>query len=77
MPIYEYRCSGCGSIFEQLVRSNGDQPTACPKCGGKKIEKQFSSFASHTAPDAGLPSCAAGSCSTGNCATGQCPFGGE
>ena len=46
MPIYEYRCAGCGADFE-LTRSmsqSGD-PAPCPSCG-KPAEKLVSSFAS-------------------------------
>ena len=40
MPIYEYRCSGCKSEFEQLVRT-GDTP-ACPSCGSTSLERLLS-----------------------------------
>lgn len=46
MPIYEYVCEACGNKFEKLVRSMGStQAQPCPKCGGKKTSRQFSSFA--------------------------------
>ena len=35
MPIYEYRCKGCGEKFEALV-FNRDDKVSCPKC--KKIK---------------------------------------
>jgi putative FmdB family regulatory protein len=40
MPIYDYRCSACDAEFEQLVRS--DTRVSCPKCGGRKLERQMS-----------------------------------
>ena len=40
MPIYEYRCGGCGHEFEQLVRT-GDTP-ACPSCKGQTLERLLS-----------------------------------
>jgi putative FmdB family regulatory protein len=46
MPIYEYRCAGCGKDFE-MTRSfsqSGD-PAPCPTCG-KPAAKLVSSFAS-------------------------------
>jgi putative FmdB family regulatory protein len=46
MPIYEYRCAGCGTDFE-LTRSmsqSGD-PAPCPSCG-QPAKKLVSSFAS-------------------------------
>ncbi|MHB8877084.1 MAG: FmdB family zinc ribbon protein [Myxococcaceae bacterium] len=43
MPLFEYRCAGCGERFELLVR--GGAKVECPKCHGRKLEKQFSVFA--------------------------------
>jgi putative FmdB family regulatory protein len=40
MPIYEYRCGGCGHEFEQLVRT-GDVPS-CPSCHSQTLERQLS-----------------------------------
>ncbi|MFQ6039011.1 MAG: FmdB family zinc ribbon protein [Candidatus Aminicenantales bacterium] len=34
MPLYEYRCTACGAVFE-LVQSVHEAPlTACNRCGG-------------------------------------------
>lgn len=41
MPIYEYRCDGCGQHVEILVRSSGPTPT-CPDCGSLLTNKLFS-----------------------------------
>ncbi|RMD94087.1 MAG: zinc ribbon domain-containing protein [Calditrichaeota bacterium] len=46
MPIYEYRCKKCQSIFEVLQRLNDQSEVNCPKCGTVEVEKQFSLFAS-------------------------------
>ncbi|MEW6322358.1 MAG: zinc ribbon domain-containing protein [Acidobacteriota bacterium] len=43
MPIYEYRCGGCGHRFELLVRER--TTFECPSCGGRELEKQLSVFA--------------------------------
>ena len=43
MPIYEYRCGGCGHEFEQLVRT-GDTPE-CPSCKGQTLERLLSHVA--------------------------------
>lgn len=46
MPLYEYRCPQCGHRFEMLQRmGEGAEGLACPRCGGDKVEKQFSTFA--------------------------------
>jgi len=43
MPIYEYRCSSCGTEFEKLVRAS-DTPE-CPSCHGRDLDKLLPSFA--------------------------------
>lgn len=60
MPIYEYRCSGCGTEFEKLVRS-GDRPE-CPSCHSPKLDKKLSVFAtsSQQSAKAALPEACAG-----------------
>lgn len=46
MPLYEYRCHGCGQIFELLRRiDDADRPTECPDCRSDNVERQFSTFA--------------------------------
>lgn len=73
MPLYEYKCASCGKMFEQLMRSSSDRPDACPKCGGKRLEKQLSSFSAAVHEHTSLP-CASGSCPSGSCGGGSCPF---
>lgn len=45
MPIFEYRCQKCRRNFDALVSLGKEGGVRCPKCGGKKIVKQFSTFA--------------------------------
>jgi putative FmdB family regulatory protein len=40
MPIYDYRCNGCGAQFEQLVR--GEQQVSCPHCSGGELQRLIS-----------------------------------
>ena len=50
MPLYEYRCSTCGSRFELLRRvGQGSEGVACPECGQAEVEKEFSIFAGSVA----------------------------
>ena len=68
MPIFEYRCSKCHEIFEQLRLSRNDTGVECPHCGGKRAEQLFSVFATKS-----------GSASGGECynqAAGICEAGG-
>ena len=44
MPLYEYRCAGCGRLFERLVRS-WNEAVDCPSCASREVEKQVSTFA--------------------------------
>ena len=35
MPVYEYRCSSCGHLFERLrPMSHMDDEAPCPQCDG-------------------------------------------
>lgn len=73
MPIYEYECKKCKRRFEHLLKSARDLPSACPHCGGKSLEKAFSSFSVATAggKDASLPSTCA------SCPSAACPHRGH
>ncbi|OPL19993.1 MAG: hypothetical protein AVO35_00615 [Candidatus Aegiribacteria sp. MLS_C] len=33
MPTYEYRCSGCGRVFEEFHAMNDTEVRKCPECG--------------------------------------------
>jgi putative FmdB family regulatory protein len=45
MPIFEYACSNCGHVFEKFVATRSQEPPECPKCGWKRVEQMFSTFA--------------------------------
>src|SRR5438876_9765514 len=46
MPIYEFACPKCRTIFDFLSkRVNPDRLPTCPKCGNKRMGKQMSGFA--------------------------------
>ena len=53
MPIFEYRCRGCGSRFEKLLLSAA-APVICDNCQSRELEQLLSVFAvsgaSETAP---------------------------
>jgi putative FmdB family regulatory protein len=71
MPIYEYRCLGCGAGFELLVRS--DTTIACPSCESGKVERALSLPARRGAAGKATPDFSAigppkgGGCSGGGC----------
>lgn len=79
MPIFEYKCGKCGTVFERLVSGTGDGVT-CEACGSRQVEKLFSSFSTFAAPSARTP-CSGGGCPTTGmagtgCSGGGCPFSG-
>ena len=41
MPIYEYECYKCNSVFEEIVFGT-DSDIRCPKCDSKKTKKLMS-----------------------------------
>jgi putative FmdB family regulatory protein len=46
MPIYEYYCPPCHTIFSFLARGlNSAREPVCPRCGRQPLEKQVSRFA--------------------------------
>jgi|Deesub1362A_J573_1020465.scaffolds.fasta_scaffold02712_6 putative FmdB family regulatory protein len=75
MPIYEFRCEGCGQIFEHLALSRSEEGSiACPHCGGQELSRVMSVCSAITdgggkgerpQPQVQNRSCAnAGSCTT-------------
>lgn len=41
MPIYDYRCSKCGEVFEFIQKHTDPQKRTCPKCNTESLEKQL------------------------------------
>ena len=49
MPIYEFRCSSCDHLFEELIfRKSEIQELVCPRCEATQVNQQMSTFASTT-----------------------------
>ncbi len=42
MPLYEYKCSQCGSVIEALQKASDPPLKKCSSCGGS-LQKQISS----------------------------------
>ena len=48
MPIYEYRCLGCGKLSSVFIRSVNDKTApVCDHCQGSDVQRVISSFAHH------------------------------
>jgi putative FmdB family regulatory protein len=46
MPIYEYYCRPCHTVYSFFARSSTSKALpVCPKCGSKRLDKQISRFA--------------------------------
>ncbi|MGW8160876.1 MAG: FmdB family zinc ribbon protein [Desulfobulbales bacterium] len=46
MPIYEFFCQDCNTVFNFFSRRiNTDKRPDCPKCGRKQIKRMMSTFA--------------------------------
>jgi len=70
MPIYEYRCRGCGKDFEKyLPRTSGD--VACPTCDSGDVMRKLSVFGMKS-DGALVPSGSAMSSGGGGCCGGGC-----
>jgi putative FmdB family regulatory protein len=50
MPIYEYRCTTCGTRFSQTegIAEHGPTPPPCPKCDSRAVEQVLSPFFAKT-----------------------------
>jgi putative FmdB family regulatory protein len=77
MPIYEYRCSSCGTQKDVMQKLSDAPLTKCPECGKETFSKQLSAAGfqlkgnGYYATDfKNKP----GSCETSPCAT--CPSAG-
>lgn len=50
MPVYDYACQACGTVFEQILtlREHEERKPLCPKCRSKSVEQQPSTFFAQT-----------------------------
>lgn len=46
MPIYEFSCSDCNSVFEILILPKDEEPEKCEKCGSE-IKRLISTSSFH------------------------------
>jgi putative FmdB family regulatory protein len=68
MPIYEFRCQKCDTLFEALVSSTNTDGVECKKCGSKEVKKAISAASYRLASSSGgkIPSGALSGCSSGS-----------
>jgi len=41
MPVYTYRCTNCGFVFDQQQKFSDQPLTRCPECEKKSLQKVF------------------------------------
>ncbi len=41
MPVYTYRCTNCGFVFDQQQKFSDQPLTRCPECGKKTLQKVY------------------------------------
>lgn len=76
MPVYDYRCRGCGHTFDRLrPLAEADAPGPCPTCAGEDTARLPSRIARRTSVGSSLPM-AGGAPSAGPSAGGGCCGGG-
>jgi putative FmdB family regulatory protein len=43
MPIYEYACGDCGTVFEEfIIRRSDEAEVACKSCRSRSVARQMS-----------------------------------
>ncbi len=70
MPIYEFKCPGCGKRLEMLS-SMGEKGNGlvCPACGHAGLARVFSTFATGGRSEGGKSSGGCAGCGGKGCAT--------
>ncbi len=83
MPMYEYKCNGCGSVFQVMQKMGaGADGLSCPGCKGSKLTKLISATYSPSSDKAmpgsfesamaSMPKMGGGGCPSGTCGSGMC-----
>jgi putative FmdB family regulatory protein len=68
MPIYEYRCRGCGKDFEKYLAA-ASSAVVCPACASADVMRKLSVFGLRSeAPVASAMPSGGGGCCGGGCA---------
>ncbi len=41
MPIYEFECSACSTVFDRLQKLSDPDPVECPQCGQPRVKRRL------------------------------------
>jgi len=66
MPIYEYQCLDCNTVFEKIISPVSPEPINCSHCGSAKVQKKISvtSYRLASSSSSQIPAGALSGCST-------------
>ncbi len=75
MPIYEFKCLGCGHVFELLKLKREDEKSGmeCPKCGSPEAERILSSVSLITSGGGKKSRQTVKTCGSGSCTSFEIP----
>ena len=77
MPIYEFRCTQCGHVFEKIFTSSEEQvDLVCPECDATSVDRVVSvtNYAMGTGPQGKQAKLDTKTCGPGNtCSTLELP----
>jgi putative FmdB family regulatory protein len=75
MPIYEFKCLGCGHVFELLKLKKGDEKSSmkCPKCGSQEAERVLSSVSLIASSGGKKSKQTVKTCGSGSCTSFEIP----
>lgn len=76
MPIYEFRCTNCGQVFEKLFIAKDEKvDLSCPYCKSEIVERVVSktNYVMGLPRDAKKPKITQRSCAGGTCASIELP----
>lgn len=73
MPLYEFSCTKCHTVFEELVRMGSTgEGLHCPACSAGRVRKLVSTFVGRTSSAGGHRNVGGGCGCGGNCGGGGC-----
>ena len=74
MPIYEFRCLGCGHVFEllKLKKESEEASMKCPQCKSEEVERILS-VVSSVVSSGKKSTQTVKNCSSGSCTSFEIP----
>lgn len=56
MPLYEFICTACDCMFEEILPADHTEPPACPRCTRTEhVHKQLSACVTRTGSSSCVP----------------------